>query len=278
MTWLTNVRITPRIVGGCVLVALTPEVAAVAIVTASGVNHRDMMPLILGAVVCAVAVAAAVGFTLARSITGALAEVRAAAENIERESLMELGRGLAAAAHGDLTVRVTAAPIPTTYRGRDEIGRTADAVRAIAGRTRTAIADYEVARSLLQRRLDAEAPRNHGADPLGTGIKRRIQESNRTTGTQSGGPANEPATPPWESRPRPRETLLDAERLATLAVEPDAVRAIDGQPGENGGLEPRRPERRSRENAPPRDGVIPRRRAGDWSPTRKSPPATDKKS
>ncbi len=278
MTWLTNVRIAPRIIGGCVLVALTPGVAAVAIVTASGVAHRDMTPLILGAVVCAVAVAIAVGFTLARSITGALAEVRAAAENIEHESLMGLGRGLAAVAHGDLTVRVTAAPIPTTYRGHDEIGQTADAVRAIAGRTRTAIADYEAARSLLQRRLDVEAWRDHGAEPLGTGIKRRIEESNRTAGTQSGRPADESARPPGESRSRPRETLLGADRLAALAIEPDAARALDGQPWETSGPEPSRPERRSRENAPPGDGVIPRRRAGDWSPTRKSPPATDKKS
>ena len=105
---------------------------------------------LIAVVLAAIALAIALGVLIARSIVRPLAEVKAAAANVATICMAGLESGLTALSRGDLTVAAHAATVSLTYTSRDEIGETAEVVRAIIGRAQASIEVYETARAELQ--------------------------------------------------------------------------------------------------------------------------------
>ncbi len=119
----------------------TENAASNAYTTAS----TELLVVLLLAVLCALGL----GWFIARSITRPLAEVKAAASSVPNVCMVGLADGITALSRGDLTVEAHASTEPPTYTSKDEIGETADVVRAIIGRAQTAISAYEQARAEL---------------------------------------------------------------------------------------------------------------------------------
>ena len=89
------------------------------------------------------------GWFIARSMARPLAEVQKAATSVANVCMTGLAEGITALAKGDLTVAAHVRTTPPTYTAKDEIGQTADVVRAIIGKAQTAIHAYEQARAEL---------------------------------------------------------------------------------------------------------------------------------
>jgi len=112
--------------------------------------HDSALAILVAAVLAALALALALGVLIARSIVRPLAEVKAAATSVATICMVGLEQGLGALARGDLTVAAHVATTPPTYTSRDEIGQTAEVVRAIIGHAQASIGAYETARAELR--------------------------------------------------------------------------------------------------------------------------------
>jgi len=147
----------------------------------------------------AIALALGLGWFIARSITRPLAEVQAAASSVANVCMTGLAEGITALSRGDLTVEAKVSTAPPTYSAKDEIGMTADVVRAIIGKAQTAIHAYEEARADLATLIGQVARSseqvNAGSNQLAqaaqqigqasTQIAQSIEEVARGTGEQS---------------------------------------------------------------------------------------------
>ncbi len=130
----------------------------------------ELVIVLLLAVLCALAL----GWFIARSITRPLAEVQRAANSVASICMVGLAEGITALSRGDLTVEAHVSTTPPTYTAKDEIGQTADVVRAIIGRAQTAIGAYEQARADLMSTIGQVAG---SADQVTAGSAQLAQAS-----------------------------------------------------------------------------------------------------
>ena len=122
----------------------------------------------------AVLAAIGLGWFIARSITRPLAEIKAAANSVANVCMTGLAEGITALSRNDLTVEARVATKPPTYTAKDEIGETADVVRAIIGKAQTAILAYEKARADLTDTIGKVAG---SADQVNAGSTQLAQAS-----------------------------------------------------------------------------------------------------
>ncbi len=148
---------------------------------------------------CALLLAIGLGIFTARSISRPLKDVERAATDLAARDIVSLSDGVAAFAQGNLTVPVSAIVEPPTYHSKDEIGRTASAVRSIVEKIRGTVGAYEQARAELADLIGQVAQSSEqvhsGSNQLAQAtqqigqasqqISRAIEEVARGTGEQS---------------------------------------------------------------------------------------------
>jgi len=120
-------------------------------------THGMAVAQLLAVLVVVVFLAVGLGVLLARSIVRPLREVQRAAHSVATVCMAGLETGISALAQGDLTVVAHVDTTPPAYRGRDEVGQTAEVVRAIIAKAQAAINAYEAARASLRSLVGAVA-------------------------------------------------------------------------------------------------------------------------
>ncbi len=93
----------------------------------------------------------AANLIIVRGILGSVPNITMAAESLGRVCVTSLANGMQAFARGDLTMAARAGTTPPGCTSRDELGRTAEAMREVIGKVQQTVADYEAARADLAR-------------------------------------------------------------------------------------------------------------------------------
>ncbi len=120
-------------------------------------THSMAVAQLLAVLAAAVFLAAGLGVLLARSIVRPLREVQRAAHSVATVCMAGLETGISALAQGDLTVVAHGGTTPPAYHSRDEVGQTAEVVRAIIAKAQAANSAYEAARASLRSLVGAVA-------------------------------------------------------------------------------------------------------------------------
>jgi len=115
---------------------------------------------ILIAVVVMGLVIAAVAFVISKTFSGPISSLVQRLKSLQEHEVVDIGRGIAAMAKGDLSADVSPTTVPVANSASDELGQAADAVNTIVENLAGAITEYNQTRhslSDLMRQIQSSA-------------------------------------------------------------------------------------------------------------------------